>query len=371
MQTGVVNRDDGVWQGHPDVAFFRPEGEYGSLFVVYRESDQHKTACETRIKLARTAVVDYNTRTSFFEMFFDPITIATSTDRYNCPRLSVIGDALYIICDRVRASEDYVGAEDTPDLTSVLMWRSTNGDFWEGPIELGITGIVPDRIFQFHNKFLIATHIKESMQKNEENEENKEEETEVDKKNFLPYNYQGNLVQNVWISNDLEGPWLQHSVAKKEGLNLCEGSIFYVKPRLFCIMRENSARGRPAYVCTSKDGTDWSTVMGTRMAGCHRPVCGRLRSGQILTTYREASHSFSRGYWAKNTFACLTHPSSLLQSFNKSIILPLDHDHSKRSDSGYTGWVQLPDDSIFVVNYITGDAPKPYIKWYRFDESEF
>lgn len=354
MKKGIVNRDDGVWQGHPDVAFFN-----GKLFVVYRESDRHKTATETRIQLAWSEDT---------ETFFGPTTIASSLDRYNCPRLSVIGDTLYTLCDCVKASEDYIGAEDTPELTNVFLWHSKDGETWEGPIDLGITGIVPDRIFQFHGKFLIATHIKEYLIKENESDEL----TEGDKRNFLPYDRKGSLVQNVWISSDLEGPWLQHSVAQVEGLNLCEGSIFSVQNRIFCVMRENSGRGKPAYYCISKQGTRWSEVMETRMAGCHRPVCGILRSGNLLTTYREASHSFLPGFWAKNTFACLTHISSLREkNFNKSVILPLDHDNGRRSDSGYTGWVQLPDDSIFVVNYITGNAPKPYIKWYRFDESEF
>jgi len=336
MQKGIVNRDDGIWQGHPDIAFFN-----GKLFVVYRESDQHKTASETKIKLAQSKDA---------ETFLDPITISTSQDRYNCPRIMVIEDTLCVLCDRVEASEDYIGAEDTPERTSVLLWRSTDGETWEEPIDLGISGIVPDRIFQFHNKFLIATHTR---------------------RRSLDEPYQENLTQNVWISNSLEGPWQQHPVAHKSGFNFCEGSIFYHKPRLFCVMRENSGIGRPAYYCTSKDGVSWSPVIETRMAGCHRPVCGILRSGRLLTTYREASHSFFRGYWAKNTFACLTSPDSFISNFDKSIILPLDHDNSSRSDSGYTGWVQLPDDSIFIVNYITGNARKPYIKWYRIDESEF
>ncbi len=354
METGIINRNDGAWQGHPDVAFFN-----GKLFVVYRQSDQHKTASETKIQL---------TWSNDTKTFFDPITIASSLDRYNCPRLSVIGDALYVLCDRIRASNDYVGAEDNPNLTSVLLWRSTDGENWDGPTDLGITGIVPDRILSKSGQFFIATHTKEPSAIQEESELD-----ETQEKMFLPYKNNGNLIQNVWIANDLEGPWTQHLVAKRSGLNLCEGSIFYVNRRYVCVMRENSALGQPAYYCTSKNGKEWSDVSATRMAGCHRPVCGVLRSGRILTTYREAIHTFERGYWAKNTFACLTHESSVTQhrNFYKSIILPLDHDNSHRSDSGYTGWVQLPDDSIFIVNYITGNAPKPYIKWYRIDESEF
>ena len=105
--------------------------------------------------------------------------------------------------------------------------------------------------------------------------------------------------------------------------------------------------------------------------GCHRPVSGVLKSGRVLTTYREASFSFQRGFWAKNTFACLTDNKSVLKDFGNSVILPLDHDRSPCSDSGYTGWVQLSDESIFVVNYITADAQRAYVKWYQIHEDDF
>ena len=66
MRQGTVNRDDKVWQGHPDIAFFK-----GKLFVVYRQSDLHKTASETKIQL---------TWSDNFETFYDPETISISSD---------------------------------------------------------------------------------------------------------------------------------------------------------------------------------------------------------------------------------------------------------------------------------------------------
>ena len=46
------------------------------------------------------------------------------------------------------------------------------------------------------------------------------------------------------------------------------------------------------------------------------------------------------------------------------------------ADSGYSGWVQLPDGTLYVVNYITDDAPRAHIRgyvvgredWYLFPE---
>ena len=34
-------------------------------------------------------------------------------------------------------------------------------------------------------------------------------------------------------------------------------------------------------------------------------------------------------------------------------------------EHGYTGWTAISDEEVFVVNYIRGDAPKPYIVGYR------
>ena len=55
----------------------------------------------------------------------------------------------------------------------------------------------------------------------------------------------------------------------------------------------------------------------------------------------------------------------------KGVILPLDHDRSEYSDSGYSGWVVLPDGSIYVVTYIVDDAPTAQVRAYKFTEDEF
>ena len=54
----------------------------------------------------------------------------------------------------------------------------------------------------------------------------------------------------------------------------------------------------------------------------------------------------------------------------------LDNDRALSADSGYSGWVQLPDGTLYVVNYITDDAPRAHIRgyvvgrddWYLFPE---
>ena len=54
----------------------------------------------------------------------------------------------------------------------------------------------------------------------------------------------------------------------------------------------------------------------------------------------------------------------------------LDNDRALCADTGYSGWVQLPGGDLYVVNYITDDAPRPHIRgycvgredWYLFPE---
>ncbi len=361
MNQGTIIRDDNIWQGHPDVALFKDR-----LYVVYRQSDSHVTETATSIQLMGGDPPEFGWPDPFLRI---PVTIAETTDRLNCPRLSVIGDELWIICDEVDQSSFYIKAENDEMKTRVRLWKSSNGTEWE-EVTTNITGIVPDRICQTNDGFLIATHTSHEFSKEEKSAE--EQLSEVQSLDWLPYSKSSRcLVQNIWSSQSMSGPWEKHPLAHLEDHNLCEASVCHDGKRFICLMRENSGKGLPAFMALSKDGINWSGLKQTRMFGCHRPVTGFLKSGNLLTTYREASHSFKRGYWAKNTFACLTHPKSIKTGCGKSIILPLDHDNSRQSDSGYTGWVQFEDETIFIVNYFTGDAPKPYIRWYTIHEGEF
>jgi len=360
VRTGIVIRDDSIWQGHPDVALFKEK-----LFVTHRISDRHLTNQSTRVEISQSKcdVIDF-TNTVF---------TCESPHRLNCPRLSVVDDTLYLVCDVIKSGGDYIRAENIETQTSVVIWSTKDGVKWSNPINSNIKGIVPDRMMRtLSGQLLIATHTKQAFYDSPHTES-----TDTPDKEFEAYakeQSKGRLVQNVWTADDPEGIWSKHELAADWTHNFCEASISERSGTLICLLRENSGKGLPAYMSQSHTGTTWTKPVKTRMFGCHRPVSGFLESGRFLTTYRECSHSFAKGYWAKNTFACLTHSDSVLNKnnpFYNSVILPLDHDNSPRSDSGYTGWVQLHDDSIFIVNYITKDAPHPYIVWYIINEGDF
>lgn len=334
MKKGIVSKHSDFWKGHPDVAYFKDQ-----LYITFRESDKHTTRSTTTIQVVQDIILSAEIFTSRYSF--------QSNQRLNCPRLSVIGDTLWLICDEVKHGISYVDAENKEQNTQILLWKTTNGIDWIGPITTNIKGIVPDKICQTKDGYLIATHTL----------------CPLDKKH---------LVQNIWHTTNLEGEWTKYPLCHDHNFNLCEASITPFQDGYLCLMRENSGLGLPAFKTFSKDGIVWEDPKKTRLFACHRPVIGTLASGKLLTTYREASFSsFFPGYWAKNTFACLTNPDSALTDFKESVILPLDHDTSRHSDSGYTGWVQKPDGNIFIVNYITNKATKSYIVWYEIFEEDF
>ena len=356
MDKGIVINTEDKWQGHPDVAIFHSieNGMADYIYVAYRESDHHKTNENTSIKVVCAPVEGDGF------VFSEPITLfySESDGRYNCPRLSVIDGRLYCIADYVRNdSTDFIAAENTEGNTEVHFLWTVDGETWMTPREFpGVTGIVPDRLQFYNGSFVLATHMARGS---------------------VIRHLDGRLVQDIWInSSDDPGSdnWEKHLLAGDMLHNLCEASVFEINDKhLGCLMRENSQRGIPAFYCRSQDGgKSWSKHKPTRLFGCHRPVMNRLKSGNFFVTYREQSSTFAKRCWARNTFSAIVFPTDDgYPNFSAINILPLDHDRSSKPDGGYTGWVQLPDESIFIVNYITDDSIKPQIRYYVVKEDEY
>lgn len=341
LTSGTVVRHDSVWEGFPDVVYFKDK-----LYIAYREANRHRPTGDTFIKLISSNHLGFESAKS--------IVIARSKDRYNCPRIFVLDKKLYIICDLVSkcTPEQFTKVESNPKNTAVHYWCSSDGISWQGPVSTGISGIVPDRVSRTSDGLLVTTtHAK---------------------------NEHGFLEASSWVSDDMNAEWKQHFLAgfrdeNDKQLHLCEGSITRLEENLICLLRENSGRGEPAYCCRSKDGKTWSKPQKTKLFGCHRPVCGQLSSGNYFTTYRQ-SFTFDRRCWSKNIVATLTSRDSVINEkypFYNSIQFPLDYDQNSHPDGGYTGWVEMPDGNIFIVNYIKDVAPRPFIRWYVLKERDF
>ena len=113
------------------------------------------------------------------------------------------------------------------------------------------------------------------------------------------------------------------------------------------------------------------------MLSCRgRPSAGRLRSGEILITYRFCSGvSTSLALYMETPKETVRteplDPSKYDTDYSEARFSFIDNDRSIHPDSGYSGWVQLPNGSLYVVNYVTDDAPRAQIRGYILTREDF
>lgn len=342
----TVSRDDGIYHAWPDAAL-TPSGK---LVCVFSECTSHNDRSYTRIVCVSS---DDRGRTWTEKRAVSEATHAREA-YWNCARITQLRDGrLAVVCDFIRSSENASDAEI--NLSNHIWYSSDDGVSWEGPFRMeGVFGIVPDKLAELENgDWIIGAHNCDSSA--------------------------GVWTQRCWLSEDKgktwKGPFI---IAQSNNLKLCEGSIIEISAnKLVCFMRENSQLGLPAYKSISEDGgRTWSELYGYPIPGCHRPVAGKLKSGELFLTCRycpEAAPFPVPGKRFQNTLAVIAGTeSALAKTSNVALrIMPLDYDRAKQPDSGYTGWVQFSDGEIYVVNYIIDDAPKGQIRGYSLFINDF
>lgn len=338
----VVSRDDTIYEAFPDVALTQD----GKLVCVFAECTHHSDRSYTRV------VVTTSTDRGRTWSPKRPLTEATSgVAFYNCPRITCLRDGrLVVVVDKIHTA----ARSKDPDGCHVQLYISEDaGLTWTGPVATPVRGIVPDRLVELSSgRWLLAAHY--------------------DDVSF------GNLVQRLWISDDQGSHWEGPvSVGRQAGLNLCEVSILPVdETTLVAFHRENSGLGWDCFKTMSHDGGEsWSDPVPFPLPACHRPVAGWLSDGHALITHRfmQGGKGWT-GWWTQNLFAALTDRESVLATARAEAhtrILPVDFDRSPESDTGYSGWVQFEDGSIYIVNYILDDAPKAQIRGYALGLDDF
>lgn len=271
--------------------------------------------------------------------------VGTPVFAYNCPRVSTLPDgSMAILCDIF----DRRAGEARLMRCEQHLWRSFDGGVsWHGPETLPFTGIVPDKYQVLSN----GRHIFGIHREN---------------------NATGKLEQYAYYSDDGGKSWTEVRVASDARYNLCEVSIVEVQPGvLVAFMRENSGLGYCCKKAISHDsGTTWQGVYDTNIDCCHRPVAARCGEDKLLITYRYMQGGKGwLGSWTQNLFGALIDVKSALATSRAeqvARIFPISYDRSPCADTGYSGWVRLPDGSFYVANYLVDDAPKAQIRGYSF-----
>ena len=351
MQYHVVSRDDSVYECFPDVVRM-PSGR---LVVMYRESDWHVAREYSRI-VVRLSDDEGQTWSDLLVVAAGPHAAEVKREEYwsyNCPRMRVLNDGrLLAVCDWIGHLGEHVTGEYGP--VNYLWWSEDDGETWSQRQETGVPGICPDKPCQLADgTLLIVTQWRNAA---------------TDK--WAVFVHRSTDGGATW-----QGPV---TIADDGQYNHDEGSLLLLPDgRLICYMREDSQQNYPGFKCFSGDGgLTWEGPYPTPMVGCHRPTAGLLASGRVLVTYRE---HLGLTFGAQRLCAYLEEVDSALlpgprpeRSIDRQTnrIMMLDYDNNRQPDTGYSGWAQLPDGSIYCVNYIKREAPQAWIRGITFQESD-
>lgn len=365
MQRITVSRNDDVYEAFADIA----KAADGTLVCTYRESMCHSQRPFSRIIVRRS--VDRGKTWGQRQVICECTREDTSAGegRYNCSRIAACADGtLLLIVDelRVQAWEEYL--EPAP-CRNILFRSHDGGQTWEGPEDTGITeGIVPS-IKELSNGGLLVG-VTEQFEGDDPGRGFSE-------------------AQTVYRSPDggatWEGPARVPNPAaltvNGEKWRLNEGDFAEMDDgRIVLYMREDGER-LSAWKSLSEDGgRSWSVPLRSQIPHCHgRPSVGRLRSGEVAITYRlgcgkstslvlyvESSTEAVRGLARAGARDMEDYSSSTEARF-----AVLDNDRSAWADSGYSGWVQLGDGDLYVVNYINDDAPRAFIRGYLVNRADW
>ena len=353
MQKITVSRDDNIYEAFADIA----QAADGTLVCTYRESMCHGPWPWSKLIVRRShdLGLTWGPRQVIFERTREQSDAGGG--RLNCARLAACADGtLLLVIDRLNRNtlEEYY----KPELCMNLLWRShDHGATWEGPEETGITeGIVPS-IKQLANGDLLLGVT--ALYKGDGGPAGDGER------------------QTTYVSGDGGHTWEGPHTVPDPSLPTTTGAHWrlnegdYVElddGELLLYMREDGDRLSAWKSLSTDGGRTWSEALRTQMPRCHgRPSTGRLRSGEIVITYRlGCGQSTSLALYAET-------PTEALRGFAgypdegpaEARFAVLDNDRSLSADSGYSGWVQLPEGDLYVVNYVNDDAPRAHIRGYQ------
>ncbi len=344
--------DDKWYLAFPDVAMTVS----GKLICIYSQCTHHHNREVTQIMQVTSA--DRGRTWSDPTPLSEQLIQSRGGWHWNCPRISRLRDGrLVAVCDKLFGK----GADhsDVDKQTNVYWLSSDDGATWDGPHHTPVFGIVPDQLVELQRgphvgRWLLSAHSRVRLEPGVK------------------------CAQRTWWSDDQGRSWQgPATIAQSSEYWFCEGSTMELPDgTLVCFLRENSGMGYDAFKTISTDGGEsWSEPMKFPLPGCLRPVSGMLLDGRVLITHRmrQGGKSWSGG--AQNFFAGLTDAESCLateRNLAHARIMPIDYDRSPKSDTGYSGWVQIDDGEIYIGNYIVDDHhPLAHIRGYSLGLMDF
>ena len=342
MQKLTVSRDDSTYEAFADIA----KASDGTLVCTYRESMAHAPWPFSRVVVRRSEDGGY---TWLGRQVLIEKDLKKGEGRLNCPRIAALANGTLLL------AIDFVppGADPFVNPARNLLFRSIDGGVtWKGPENTGISdGIVPSLKELSNGDLLLGLTRQRSA---------------TGKLSSLTEE------QTIYRSSDHGHTWQgPYAVPGQEGLRLNEGDFAELDDgTVVCYMREDGERLTGWKSLSSDGGLTWSQPFRSQMFSClGRPSVGRVRSGEVVVTYRFCSGvSTSLALYVETPAEAVRRSEpdadAYMTDYRQCRFAFLDNDRSLHPDSGYSGWAQLPNGDLYVVNYITDEAPRAFIRGY-------
>ena len=351
MEKFTISRDDTVYEAFADVV----KTTSGVLVCTYRESNAHYLQCGDNFSgFARIAI----RRSLDGGLHWGPRQVVCGTEDlyegpgYNCSRLLACRDgSVILIVDRfpplARGAYVYDEAQVCREgnFRCIIYRSNDDGATWTGPEETDVLGGVPSIKELRNGNLLVGTTLFEA----------------------------GREFQAVWRSEDGGKTWTGPvAIEHDDGYGYSEGDFVELDDGTIVIYLREDKEGFTGWRSYSRDGgVSWQRPVRCRMLACRgRPSAGLLSSGEVFITYRVGLPKVSVNrslamfvetqQWASHgDDLAEVYPSEDMQRFQM-----LDSDRNLVSDTGYSGWVELDNGDVLVVNYINDDAPRAFIRGY-------
>lgn len=351
IQRFTIARNDKLHESWPDLAI----AKNGNLVVAYQESDSHGGGPVSAI-VSRVSTDQGRT-------WGKRTVVAQLTNRrrdgwLNCSKLLRLQDKSILLAIDCIPQNPPPGAHHFWSNNRAVIWlfrSQDNGRSWKGPEKTSIRGGIVPSIAQLRDGTLLVGITRFE-------EENR----------WRQY-------QLVFRSTDNGKTWTGPiTVAKHPKRQPNEGDFVQLDTgEVVCYMRDDEPGVTNGLKAVSRDGgRTWGPLYGSGpWLYSGRPDVGRLSTGQILLTTRvgrpQAGHCLGV-YVETQKMALLPTPLSGPVTAG-AFAAVIDDDTSPRPDWGYSGWVELPDGSVYAAQYITADAPPPkaFIRGYLIPRSFF
>ena len=144
-ETITIDKNEDYYLSFPDI--IQSPKNTNTFFMVYRSGNGHHP---TISKLILNKSIDKGR--SWNTINEVALNIEEHGYVWNCPRMSYIGDTLYIICDRKSGTYERIAQFKTAFLLS------TNDGVDLKVLETPLPGMVPDKIIPFKDKYFCANH---------------------------------------------------------------------------------------------------------------------------------------------------------------------------------------------------------------------